>query len=152
VIYSKTSEYAIRALIELARLPRGTPAYSKEIAQNGGMPPVLLAKVLQALAGHGLVHSARGSGGGFTLVCAPETIRLLDVVRLIDGSFPKYQRCAVGLERMCSESEPCTMHRFWKDIRPVIDTFLREHTIADLATGAGYGSDAMQKSRVARRE
>jgi len=132
MIYSKSAEYAIRALIHLARMPSGTAVHSRDIAQDEHLPPGLLAKVLQNLASEGLLRSTRGPTGGFELSCDPDSIRLLDVVFVVDHGSPKHRQCAIGCGTKCSPARPCTMHEYWQGIRPLIETLLREHTLGDL--------------------
>ncbi len=85
MIYSKSSEYAIRATIHLAQLPDGDHAMAKEIAQQEEIPAPFLAKILQELARKGILRSVKGPAGGFTLKKKASEIRLLDIVGAIDG-------------------------------------------------------------------
>ena len=50
MIYSRSAEYALRALIQLAALPPDEYAMAKNIAAEGNIPAHFLAKILQDLA------------------------------------------------------------------------------------------------------
>src|SRR5579862_4783278 len=46
MIYSRSAEYAIRAVVQMAALPPGECAMVKNIAAEGGIPAHFLAKIL----------------------------------------------------------------------------------------------------------
>jgi Rrf2 family protein len=49
------------------------------------MPERFLLQILRQLVTHGILHSARGVDGGYTLDRPPERISLLEVIEAIDG-------------------------------------------------------------------
>ncbi|HYL83567.1 MAG TPA: Rrf2 family transcriptional regulator [Candidatus Angelobacter sp.] len=130
MIYSRPSEYAIRAFVNLAQVPQGTYAMVKDIAAEEQIPSHFLAKILQQLVHKGLLRSRRGPAGGFALRVAPDEIRLLDIVAALDG-LAEYKMCASGVG-LCSEAAPCALHRPWKTLRSRILDYLRRNTIAEL--------------------
>jgi len=131
MIYSKPCEYAIRALVFLARFPDDSEAQGTEIAKAEGLPAPVLAKVLQELVRKGLLESRRGPGGGFRLARNPRLITLRDVVAAIDG-LNQFAECAVGLEG-CSDESPCPLHDTWKGLRGQLMNNLEVTTLADMA-------------------
>ena len=131
MIYSRKSEYAIRAFVNLARVPDGKYAMVKNIAAAEEIPAHFLAKILQELARKGLLRSSKGPTGGFALRVDPVDIHLVDIVDALDG-LAAYQQCASGLSE-CNEEVPCSMHDSWKALRSRIMEYLSENSIADLA-------------------
>ena len=131
MIYSRSSEYAIRAFVHLAQVPDGQYAMVKNIAEQEDIPSHFLAKILQQLARKGLLRSSKGPTGGFALRMDPGDIRLLDIVEALDG-LASYQQCASGLSE-CSDEMPCSMHDNWKALRSRILEYLERNTIDDLA-------------------
>lgn len=132
IIYSSASEYAIRALVYLARHSTGDFISLKHIAQQEELPLCFLSTIFQRLVRQGMLRSRKGLRGGFTLRQRPSQIRLLDIVDALDRS-PCYSQCAMGhLE--CSEQRPCPMHESWKAVRSAIESYLRQKTIGDLAS------------------
>lgn len=133
MIYSRTCQYAVWALLELAR-EQGTDGKgwvkAEQIAQNLGLPFPMTAKVLQMLVHAHILDSVRGPTGGFRLRLSPEKIRLLDVVLAIDGP-ELFDRCALGLPS-CDESNPCPVHNSWAPIRDQLRELLKRTTLADL--------------------
>ena len=67
MIYTKTGEYAIRAILFLARQSRENLIMSSEIAKSEDIPAHYLAKILQRMAKYGYVDSFKGRGGGFKI-------------------------------------------------------------------------------------
>ena len=63
---SKKAEYALLALSYL-RGHRAEPVSAADIAAHFHIPPAILAKVMQSLKHVGIVASAKGVAGGYTL-------------------------------------------------------------------------------------
>lgn len=57
----------------------------REIAEQEGIHPASLAKILHMLCWQGLVHSKRGRQGGFWLARDPSHIGLKEVVQIFQG-------------------------------------------------------------------
>lgn len=131
VIYSRSSEYAIRACVHLARIPPGKCAMVKDIAKDEKIPGHFLAKILQSLARKKLLRSTKGPSGGFCLDIAAGELNLFEIVRAVDG-VDAYERCIAGLPA-CSDSAPCAMHRDWRRLRSRIMDYLEGSSIGDLA-------------------
>ena len=129
VLFSKKCEYAIRALVFLARRPEVKGA--QEISQSESVPYHFIAKILQELKAKGFVRSVRGNRGGFQLARPASSVRLMDVLKAIDGE-QALVKCLYGLEE-CSDSDPCPLHDGWKDLRGRIEQYLTHHTLDDLA-------------------
>jgi Rrf2 family protein len=85
MIFSKSSEYAIRAFMYLADHEPGKLVMAKQIAEDAGLPSHFLAKLLQQLARKGLVKSNKGPSGGFMLGMPARDITLLRIVEAVDG-------------------------------------------------------------------
>ncbi|HWQ54444.1 MAG TPA: Rrf2 family transcriptional regulator [Bryobacteraceae bacterium] len=131
MIYSRSTEYAIRALIPLAQVPDGRYTMVKTIAEQESIPTHFLAKILQQLARKGLLKSSKGPLGGFQLNVPAENISLLDIVEALDGLEP-YQINAVA-DPDAPDGLYCTMHDEWLNLREEIVTYLRDNSVADLA-------------------
>lgn len=127
---SGTAEYALRAVVELARQPNGQRLRASELAEITGVPRNYMGKILHELARAGVLDSSRGKWGGFRLSVPPDQLPLLRVVALFDRLDTKRQ-CLLG--RMeCSDRDPCPAHRRWKAAAEQIASFFRETTVADL--------------------
>jgi Rrf2 family protein len=149
MIYSRSSEYAIRAFVHLAQVPGGKYAMVKNIAAEEDIPAHFLAKILQQLARKGMLRSSKGPTGGFALRVPADEIRLLDIVEALDG-LAEYQKCASGLAD-CNDDMPCSMHDSWKALRSRIMDYLGRNTIADLAKTLEQKRRLIEKQRRAKR-
>jgi Rrf2 family iron-sulfur cluster assembly transcriptional regulator len=149
MLYSRSAEYAIRAFVNLARVPEGKYTMVRQIAEQEGIPPHFLAKILQQLARKGLLRSSKGPTGGFSL-CAPASqINLSQLVEALDG-LTGYQKCVSGLSE-CPDDAPCGMHDSWKALRAHIMEYLEKTTIADLAAALEEKRRAIAKPRRSRK-
>jgi Rrf2 family transcriptional regulator, iron-sulfur cluster assembly transcription factor len=130
MIYSRSTEYAIRALIPLAQSPEGKFVMAKTLAEQENIPSHFLAKILQQLARKGLLRSSKGPMGGFCLRLPAEKIRIYDIVDALDGLQP-FQLCIGGYGE-CPEDDHCPMHEGWMALHQAILDFLKKNTIGDL--------------------
>jgi Rrf2 family protein len=135
MIYSRSAEYALRALIQLAALPPGEYAMAKNIAAEGNIPAHFLAKILQDLARDGFLKSNKGPRGGFRLSLPAEDLSMLRVIEAVDGA-GRYDRC-IGGSPECNDRAACGMHDSWKALRSRIIDYLGGTSIADLAQALG---------------
>jgi len=131
MIFSSSTEYAIRGLSELAGRGAQAPIMLDDLVAGTDLPRDFLAKVFQKLVHGGVLRSAKGRGGGFTLARPAHEITLMNIVEAIDG--PQiFDRCVVGLEK-CSDQMPCPQHDLYKPIRQRLKDYMMTTTLADLA-------------------
>src|SRR3546814_9185671 len=115
-MFSKTCEYAIRAMIFIAKRSKdGEKAGIKEISKEIDSPESFIAKILQDLSRKGLVLSTKGPNGGFFLDERLLNGSLADIIKSVDGE-KFFSGCGLGLKQ-CSESKPCPIHYQFKIIR-----------------------------------
>jgi Rrf2 family iron-sulfur cluster assembly transcriptional regulator len=145
MIYSRSSEYAIRALVHVAALPTGEYAMAKNIAAESGAPAHFLAKILQDLARDGFLKSSKGPRGGFRLRPAAAEISLLQIIEAVDGA-GRYDRCPAGSPE-CNERVACGMHDSWMVLRSRIIDYLEGTSIADLANALGEKRRLLSRPR-----
>lgn len=127
-VFSKTCEYAMRAVFYIAqRSHEGHKSGIKEIAKNIDSPEPFLAKILQKLSKEGLISSVKGPNGGFYIEPKDLERPLADIVTLIEGD-QIFKGCGMGLS-YCSESNPCPLHSEFKKVRNQITIMLHQTTI-----------------------
>ena len=130
-MFSQASEYALRALTELARVEKGEWVLAGDMAELLNVPVHYLAKVLQTLARKGILESQRGRQGGFRLTELPHQITVYDVVRELDD-LRSLEGCIMG-EADCSDATACPLHNLWKGLRDRFTESLQMTTLLDLA-------------------
>ena len=137
MILSRTTQYAIQALIYMATQPRGVKVLNRNIAESLGAPPTYLAKVLQNLCRGNLLYSYRGKQGGFCLQEDGEKITLMQIAVITEGhGFTK--DCVLGL-KVCNDAVPCPMHKQWHPIKQEIVKLLENQTLDTLSTAVMSG-------------
>ena len=134
MIYSKSAEYAIQAMIYLAEQDGDRLSMVSAIAEDHNIPRHFLAKLVQTLTRHHLIQSFRGRTGGIRLARPADKITLLQVVHAIEGPPPENEMCVIGLD-ICSDAACCPLHIQWKRIREEVRTTLHRQTLQDLAIG-----------------
>jgi Rrf2 family iron-sulfur cluster assembly transcriptional regulator len=135
MIYSRSAEYAIRALIHIAELKDGEYALVKQTAIDCEIPAHFLAKILQDLARLGFLKSSKGPGGGFRLSIAPEKLSLMKIVDAVDGP-GRFDRCPGG-HAECSQRVVCGLHDSWMPLRSRIIGYLEGTSVAQLRNALG---------------
>jgi Rrf2 family protein len=81
---SKRTEYAIRALVHLARLGPGQFVQSRDVARAEELPAKFLESVMLGLKRNGYATSKVGAGGGYRLARTPRDILLTDVIARLE--------------------------------------------------------------------
>jgi len=103
---SKTAEYALRAVVWLAREP-GRAESADHLAEVTKVPRRYLHKVLQDLVHAGIVRSQSGPGGGYALDKRPEEVSILDIVNAV-APLERIRACPLGLS---SHTSLCPLHK-----------------------------------------
>ena len=103
---SKTAEYALRAVVCLAR-DRDRSESADHLAELTKVPRRYLNKVLQDLARFELVVSRSGPGGGYSLARSADEITLLDVINAV-SPLERIRHCPLGLP---SHTTLCPLHK-----------------------------------------
>lgn len=132
MIYSKTSQYAIRALCYLTTKNGGFATIS-EVGKATGIPPSYVAKVFQCLVRSGILKSQSGPGGGFSLGVDASKLTLLRIVQAVDEpSESPLKNCVMG-QAECNDKNPCSLHPIWKKAREAMCRRLAMDSILDVA-------------------
>ena len=82
---SHLADYAVVLMTAAARRPAGSRLSATELACDTGVPLPTAQKLMGQLAACGLLTSARGVGGGFTLSKPAGDISLADIVEAVEG-------------------------------------------------------------------
>lgn len=133
MIYSKTSEYAIRALIHLAENPQNELFTALAVSRGTGVPKAYIAKIFQCLVAGGILRSKRGPSGGFSLQVSPQKLSVLRVIRVLDDTAQSpFSQCIMGFRR-CNDRVPCPLHPIWSEAKSEMREKLSQCTVSDLA-------------------
>ena len=131
MVITRATEYAIRAVLYMAKFPQGEIILKKDICKTQDVTPAFLTKIFQPLVKAGIIGSQRGVGGGFFLKKDPADITIYDVYKIEED--PMYiNKCLCG-RGICERDSYCPVHQAWKSVRNGIIGQLCEYNFADLA-------------------
>ncbi len=133
MIYSKTCEHAIRALIYYADHPEISMAAVKDVGLETGVSVTYVAKIFQCLEKSRILSSKRGPGGGYSMLIPISKLTLLKVVQSLDDlKKSSFSNCVMGLDK-CNDKNPCPLHPVWAQAKEKMLARLNSCTIADVA-------------------
>lgn len=128
---TRAADYAVRVMVHLAGLPAGSCVARPDLTRATATPDSFLAKVLQQLVQAGMISSRRGSGGGFRLAVAPESVSLLEVIEAIEG--PTQLNTCLEPGPSCERKSWCAAHAVWIEAQSAMQAVLRSASIAKMA-------------------
>ena len=127
------SDYAIRALLELAAAGAAAPVRADAIAKAQHIPVRFLENLLTDLRRARLIVSQRGSEGGYRLARAASSISLAEVIRVVDGPLAAVRGEAP--ENVEYGGPAASLRDVWIALRASMRTVLETVTLADIAAG-----------------
>ena len=127
---TRQADYAVRAVLHLAKVGNSERSATSSIAKEQNIPPSFLAKIISQLSIAGLLHTSRGARGGVTLAREPKDITLLEVVEAIDGPI-QLNEC-VGENGACTFDDHCPIKPVWCDAQDELVKRLKGTNFADL--------------------
>jgi Rrf2 family protein len=127
-------EYGIRCLIRIARMGPGQSATIPEISRVEGLSEHYVAKLLRVLRRGGLIKSARGQAGGYTLARPPGQISLGEALAVLGGRLyePSFCQQHPGAAAVCVNSIDCSIRPLWSSLQTAVDQVLGRATLASL--------------------
>jgi len=127
---TRQADYAVRAVLHLARVGNAERSATSMIAKEQNIPPSFLAKIISQLSIAGLLHTSRGARGGVTLARDPKDITLLEVVEAIDGPI-QLNEC-VGDNGVCTFDDHCPIKPVWCDAQDELVKRLKDTNFAQM--------------------
>jgi Rrf2 family iron-sulfur cluster assembly transcriptional regulator len=126
------SRYALRALVELAKLPNGDAISLSEIARRQRVKPAYLEQILFRLRRAKLIKGKKGPGGGFFLARDPKKIRLKDILNAVGESTAPLQCVESKPDKYCAGIFPCEVQACWRELKKEMDAFFNRYTLFDI--------------------
>ena len=126
------SEYALLALVYLARHENEGYISIENIARAQGIPPKFLEQLMLALKRAHFLRSTKGQKGGYALAKTPDQITLAEVIRLFDGALAPTESVSENFYESTPIEKEKKLTRVFKDIRDYISQKLEKTTIADV--------------------
>jgi Rrf2 family cysteine metabolism transcriptional repressor len=148
--FSKKSEYALRALLELTNRYDCEVVPRAQLSERLKIPAGFLEGILLTLKHAGIVASRRGIDGGFKLLKPPSVITVGQIIRILDGPLAPiacvsqiaYQKCD---DCPYSVKVVCPIQNVMLEVRNAIAGILDHYTLEDFARTAS--SPSLKKER-----
>jgi Rrf2 family protein len=130
---SAKSDYAIRAMAELAAAYEAGPVKAEDVASAQQIPLNFLLGILRELRNGKLVRSVRGRDGGYLLSRSPDQITLADVIRVVDGPLDNVRD--LSLAELSYPGPAAALRDVWMAVRGSLREVLENVTVGDMANG-----------------
>lgn len=137
MLFTRSTQYAIQALVLLATTPNGRPVMTRELAERLHVPTAYLSKLMNRFSRAGVLQSTRGRHGGYRLACDPSSLSLREVILIVRGEHA-LQECFLGL-KTCSDETACAMHCRWQPIKQRVYALLAAQNLGLLAAALRSG-------------
>lgn len=130
---SAQEEYGLRCLLQLARLEEGESLTLGQIAEREGISGANAGKLMWLLNKAGLVHSTRGTKGGYTLARPAEEIHLSDIIKVLDEDMLEgHCKSYTGLQEICVHTGDCGIRPVLISLHEIVQSALERITLAQL--------------------
>jgi Rrf2 family protein len=130
---SAKSDYALRALIEIAGVVDGAPVSAEELGRRQEIPRGFLQAILADLRRAGVVVSQRGQSGGWRLARTAAEVSVADVIRAVDG--PLVSVYGLRPESVSYQGSAEVLQHVWIAARRSLRDVLEGTTLQQLADG-----------------
>ena len=138
---SRKSDYALVALVALARLGSEQRLSARALSERHALPGPALRNILKDLGRRGLLESEQGVRGGYRLALPADRIAVADVVEAIDGPARTPACCrGDGDDGPCPGHDACPIRGSIRDLEERLVGVLRTVTVQDLAAESLVGA------------
>ena len=132
---SKKTKYGLKALVYVAKHKGEDPVQIGAIAKSENISQKFLESIMLTLRKAGFLGSKKGKGGGYYLRRQPEEIKMVEVMRILEGpvsmvpcvSLNFYEKCDD-----CPDEGECSVHKLMLQVRDSALDVYRNNTLADL--------------------
>ena len=132
LVPSKKSQYALRAIFELAKRHTQGPTKISQIAEAQAIPVRFLEVILNQLKASGLVQSKRGFYGGYFLVRSPRDISIGDILRFMQRSTEPAECLACVSQKGCPFDNNCAFSGLWRCVKDAVFQIYDRTSMQDL--------------------
>jgi FeS assembly SUF system regulator len=129
---SSLADYAVVMMSAAARHGCGARLSATLLAEETGVPLPTAQKLMQKLAGAGLLSSLRGTGGGFKLTRPAAAINLADIIEAIEGPIAMTPCIETG-RHDCGLEGSCQTKPHWGAINGAVRGALAAVPLTQLA-------------------
>ena len=137
--YSQATNYALHTMAYFVALPLGKTIGVQQLAMHQALSPTYLSKILTKLVKAGLIESAPGIHGGYTLTKNKEDLSFLDVIHAIEGTASMFH-CGAGLQH-----DACLVQHVMLDAERQLEAYLKGRKLVELAEATTHWLDMVEQ-------
>ena len=129
---SQKCQYALRAILELAKRDGQGPTSIAEIAEAQAIPPRFGELIVGQLRQGGFVESRRGQHGGYLLSVSASTLTVGEIIRFVDGPVAPVRCVASDNDADCPLYGKCAFMGMWRRAGEAVARVYDETSFQDL--------------------
>jgi Rrf2 family protein len=129
---STKGRYALRVLVELAKITDGRYVPLKEIALKHGISKNYLEQIMPLLHKARFVKTVRGFQGGYKLAKPAEEYRLGDILRVTEGNIAPVVCLDNGENVECDRIDNCPTIAVWQGLNKVMLDYIDNISLKDI--------------------
>lgn len=138
-------DYALKTLLDLALQYRQDLVTITDLSERMDIPRKFLEQILLDLKKGGFVDSKRGNVGGYFLAKDPDSIKIGDIVRYIDGPIEPIA-CVDHAYKGCQDMPTCIYRTIWKQVDKAISDIIDHVTLATVVNDYKKMNNALDYS------
>ncbi len=132
---TKKTKYGLKALANIAKRKDDGPVSVESISLSENISHKFLESILLTLKKGGILSSKKGKGGGYYLRLSPKEIKMVDVIRLLEGPIAMLPCVSLNFYEKCDDcvdEDSCSVHKLMIQVRDNTLEVLGNNTLADL--------------------
>ena len=138
--------YAVTAMLDLAFKQDSGPVSLMEISERQDISLSYLEQLFALLRRRGVVVSARGPGGGYSLAREARHISIADIINAVDEGYD-VTACNQS-QHPCQNGATCLSHNLWVELSQQIHDFFNGISLGDLMERRGIIEVAKRQDRL----
>ena len=127
------ARYAVMAMADLAKYGEDGAMPLSAISERQSLSLAYLEQIFLRLRRAGLVESARGRAGGYSLARPAQSIRIAEIMQAVEEE-TRMTRC-LDAEVGCLGEERCLTHALWHALGGHIAAFLSNVSLQEVLDG-----------------
>ena len=132
---SSLADYAVVMMAAAARHAAGAKLSATILSAETGVPLPTAQKLMGKLAAAGLLESARGAAGGFTLARDAAAINLAEIVEAVEGPIA-LTSCVDESKHDCALERACKVRPHWGVVNDAVRGAFAEVSLASLSSSS----------------
>ena len=128
---STKGRYALRVMIDLAKMNSEGYVPLKDIAERQGISKKYLEIIVKELVNAGLLKGVSGKGGGYKLSKKPEEYSVGEILEVTEGTLAIVACLSAGAEE-CPKAQECCTLPMWSELNDMIHNFFFSKKLSDL--------------------